>query len=121
MHPLGKLTHAQVPDAYRSADALLFPTRLEGFGYAAVEAMACALPVVATNSSSIPEIVQHGQTGHLCQQDDVAGFVSAVRALAADPQMWKRMGDAGRRRAVEHFQIDKMVSAYINVCEQLLH
>ena len=67
MHSLGKLTRMELRDAYRKADLLLFPTRFEGFGLAAVEAMACGIPVITTNCSSLPEIIDDGVTGKLCR------------------------------------------------------
>jgi glycosyltransferase involved in cell wall biosynthesis len=116
---LGKVTHAQVRDVYRSADVLLFPTRLEGFGYAAAEAMACGIPVVATHSSSLPEIVEHNKTGLLCRQDDIKNFADAIRRLADDPALRSTLGAQGRRRAIERFDIKQMLSRYIDLCNGL--
>ncbi|MGB8275238.1 MAG: glycosyltransferase family 4 protein, partial [Alphaproteobacteria bacterium] len=82
MRPLGRLGREQLRDAYRGADLLLFPTRLEGFGYAAAEAMACGTPVVTSNSSSMPEVVEDGVTGRLCPVDDADAFAAAVRELS---------------------------------------
>jgi len=100
---------------YQNADALLFPTRLEGFGLAALEAQACGLPVIATNGSSLPEVVEDGATGILCTQDDVSAFAEAARRLATEPGLWLRMGKAASARAETHFSIETMIDRYIAV------
>ncbi len=120
MHPTGRLTDEQLHATYREADALLFPTRLEGFGYAAVEAMSCGLPVVATNGSSLPEIVRHGETGFLCRQDDIGAFAEAIRRLAFDDNLRSNMGKAARRHVLQHFDLDNMVTQYLRTCRDVL-
>ncbi len=65
--------------AYQSCDILLFPSRLEGFGIAPAEALACGRPVVTTDASALPEVVDHGQNGFLCPRNDqLAGGLIAV-------------------------------------------
>ena len=98
----------------------MFPSRFEGFGYVALEAMACGKPVVATNSTSIPEVVDNGTTGILCPTDDIESFVAACRKLAADRGLCGRMGEAGRKRAVEEFSEEVIVSQYIDLYRSLL-
>jgi glycosyltransferase involved in cell wall biosynthesis len=105
---------------YQNADALLFPTRLEGFGLAALEAQACGLPVIATECSSLPEVVEQGVTGILCPQDDVAAFADAAQRLSADPDLWHRMAKAARARAEARFNIETMVDRYLAVYRSLL-
>ena len=112
MIPLGSLSEKYLIRAYQECDALLFPTRFEGFGYVALEAMACGRPVVATNCTSIPEVVEDGVTGILCGIDDVDGFVSAIRSLSADSEKWSLMGDAARRRAVAVFSEDVLAPKF---------
>ena len=86
----------QMVECYRSCDALLFPSRLEGFGLAALEAQACGLPVIATQGSSLVDVVEDGRTGLLCTMDDVEAFVAAARMLAANPIQWLRNGGGGQ-------------------------
>ncbi|MFN3594090.1 MAG: glycosyltransferase [Thiobacillaceae bacterium] len=76
--------HPLYVEAYRQADALLFPSRIEGLPLTVIEAMACGLPVIAAKSASLPEVVAHGATGLLCPVDDVGAYVSAPRTLAGD-------------------------------------
>ena len=81
MIPLGKLSEDELVEWYNKCDALLFPTRLEGFGYSVAEAMACGKPVIATNCSSIPELVKDGKDGFLCEMDNVDDFVEKIKIL----------------------------------------
>lgn len=108
-----------VAAAMQDADALLFPSRSEGFGLVAAEAMACGLPVVAARSASLVEVVAHGQTGELCLPDDVPGFVSAVRQLPADGVRYEGLRARARLRVMQNFSEDTMVQAYGTLYHQL--
>jgi glycosyltransferase involved in cell wall biosynthesis len=94
-----------VATVLRRVDALVHPARWEGFGLALLEAMLCGLPVVASRVSSIPEIVADGETGILVPPDDPAALRAALERVLADPA---GMGEAGRRRAREHFSVERM-------------
>ena len=86
---------------------LVMPTvHFESFGMAAVEAMAMGLPVVASRVGGLAEIVEDGRTGFLVKPGDAVELAGAVRRLMDSPDMRARMGQAGRRRAVEHFSLD---------------
>ena len=88
---------AELREEYRAADALLLPSRLEGFGYVVAEAMACKLPVITTNGTSLPELVEDGFSGKLCTPNDPEAFAAAVRRLDEDPALRRSMGErAGR-------------------------
>lgn len=118
---LGRLTTPKaMAHAYRNADALLFPTRLEGFGLVALEAQACGLPVIATRGSALPEVIVDGKTGLLCPQDDVAAFAAAARKLADVPTLWQRMSKAARTHAESHFSFRTMVDRYLAVYFEVL-
>lgn len=98
--------------AMQDADALLFPSRSEGFGLVAAEAMACGLPVVTTRSASLVEVVAHERTGLLCPPGDVAAFVKAIRRLAEDGRLHHDMRLVARTLAVNRFSSATMVDAY---------
>lgn len=115
MHDLGLLDGDQVVSVMQQADVLLFPSRSEGFGLVAVEAMACGLPVVAAASASLPEIVEDGVTGALCPRDDIQAFVLAVRKLADDRGAWHRMSRTARNVARQSFDLEAMIEEYVSV------
>lgn len=120
MLPIGRLSEQDMVSAYQECDALLLPSRAEGFGYAALEAMACGKPVVASNNTALPEVVQDGITGILCDTGDVAAFADACRLLADDSVLRLSMGGAGRRRAVEQFSESSVFERYIDLIERLV-
>jgi alpha-maltose-1-phosphate synthase len=119
MRNIGTLSRAQVRDAYRDAHALLFPSRLEGLPLTVMEALACGTPVIATNTSSLPEAVTSGFNGFLCATNEIDSFCEAARALAAEPKRWTRMSIDARLRAERQFSRDRLVTQYVNLARQL--
>ena len=105
---------------YQNADALLFPTRLEGLPLAALEAQACGLPVISSDSSSLPEIIKHADTGILCPTDNVTSFVEAAQLLADNPSLWRRMSEAARVRTETYFNIETMIDNYLDIYRTIL-
>lgn len=81
MFPLHRLSEEELVGEYNRCDGLLFPSRLEGFGYCVAEALACGSPVITTNCSAMPELVRNGYNGFLCRKDDVDDFVGKIRML----------------------------------------
>jgi glycosyltransferase involved in cell wall biosynthesis len=92
----------------RRANVVVHPARWEGFGLALLEAMLCERPVVATDVSSIPEIVVDGETGLLVRPDDPTVLAEAVNALLDDPTRAAALGEAGRARARAEFSVARM-------------
>jgi glycosyltransferase involved in cell wall biosynthesis len=101
-------------------DVFVHPSRWEGFGLVFLEAMAAGLPIVATQQGSIPEIVQHGQTGLLVPVDDVRALAHAVCILLADRNLAQSIGRVGRRRLEEKFTLAAMVERTCAVYARLL-
>lgn len=120
LRPLRQIPHKKMPEVYQSMDILLFPTVREGFGLAAVEAMACGLPVVATDSSALPEVVTNGQGGFLCPLGDVDAFAQAVQALADDAGLRQSMGAFNRAEVEARFTLARMVTEYAAVFDNLI-
>ncbi|NJP06803.1 MAG: glycosyltransferase family 4 protein [Chloroflexaceae bacterium] len=107
--------------AYQSCDVVLFPSRLEGFGIVPAEALACGRPVVTTNVSALPEVVDHGLNGFLVARDDIVGYAERVRELGEDADLRQQMGEHGREKVVRWFGYDQLASGFITVYRQLVH
>jgi glycosyltransferase involved in cell wall biosynthesis len=120
MIPIGKLQLAELVYWYNLCDICLLPSRLEGFGYAIAEAMACGKPAVTTNCSSLPEIIIDGENGFLCKIDDVSDFVDKINLLADNKQMREEMGVRNRQRIVEHFNLEKMGREYNEMYQRVV-
>lgn len=120
MIPIGSPDRAGLVAAYQSCDILLFPSRLEGFGIAPAEALACGRPVVTTNASALPEVVDHGQNGFLAARNDVAGYAARVRELGEDAELRQRFGEHGRSKVIASFGYDQLAAGFIAVYRRLL-
>lgn len=120
MIPIGKLSEQGIANAYQTCDALLLPSCAEGFGYAALEAMACGKPVIASNNSALPEIVTDGVTGTLCGTGNVGDFADACQWLADNPHLCSDMGGAGRQRVVERFSEAILIERYIHLIHEFI-
>lgn len=119
IRPLGRLDTAGLVRAYQECDALLFPSRYEGFGYVALEAMACGKPVIAASNSALPEVVSDGECGLLCQPDDIDCFVSACKKMAHEPAFRNRLGTNARQHALSKFSSENQVKKYISMYREL--
>ena len=109
----------RVPDVaawLRRAEVLVHPVRWEGFGLAVLEAMLAGLPVVATNVSSLPELVVDGETGLLVPPDDAAALAGAAVQALQRPDL----GIAGRVRAEREFSVARMARATLALYERVL-
>jgi len=121
MISIGKLTSDRsLVDAYQACDGLLFPSRLEGLPIAPLEAMACAKPVIAARISSLPEVVEDGVSGILCEPNNVDQFAAACRRLADSPATLRQYGAAARHRAETFFSESVVVPQYIKLYKELL-
>lgn len=103
-----------------AADLFLLPSEKESFGLSALEAMACSVPVIATQTGGLPELVAHGETGYLAPVGDVAALADYALTLLADEGRLRQMGEAARQRAEEHFESELMVPQYETFYEKVL-
>lgn len=117
--PLGRLNHEEVRAAYRNADPMVFPSRLEGLSLTIMEAMASGLPVIASNCSSMPELIEDGVSGVLVPQDDVDGFAEAIAGLSADRGRLNSMSINARKRAKSSFGLDRMIDEYLALFDEV--
>jgi N-acetyl-alpha-D-glucosaminyl L-malate synthase BshA len=101
-----------VEEVLVGADLFLLPSESESFGLSALEALACEVPVIATDVGGIPEVVEDGRTGFLLPVGDVDGMAAAALRLLGDEELRRSFGEAGRRRAVTTFSQDAVVARY---------
>jgi N-acetyl-alpha-D-glucosaminyl L-malate synthase BshA len=117
-HFLGNV--AAVETILPAASLLLLPSDAESFGLAALEAMACGVPVIGTAAGGLPEVVIDGETGFLRPVADVDGMAQAALSLLEDEERWKRFSAAARRRAITFFPTDGIVAQYRELYERTL-
>jgi glycosyltransferase involved in cell wall biosynthesis len=110
----------QVLSVYQAADVVVMPSLAEGHPMAALEAMACGLPVVASRVGGLQEIVIDGETGMLTPPGDAASLGAALAALAADRERGLALGAAGRRRVEAHFTRERMLARLHSVYASVL-
>jgi len=101
-----------VEETLVGADLFLLPSDTESFGLAALEALSCEVPVIATQVGGLPEVVVEGECGHLLPVGDVEGMAEAAIALLRDEDRRRAYGLAGRRRAVETFSEERILGRY---------
>src|SRR5205807_2860757 len=92
VHSLG--AQEEVVPLLSIADLFLLPSAQESFGLAALEAMACEVPVVASRVGGLPEVIDHGRTGFLYAPNDLDGMAAAVLGLLKDPDVHRRVAAA---------------------------
>ncbi|MEZ5330509.1 MAG: N-acetyl-alpha-D-glucosaminyl L-malate synthase BshA [Thermoanaerobaculia bacterium] len=102
------------------ADLFLLPSETESFGLAALEALSCEVPVIATRVGGLPEVVDEGRTGHLLPVGDVEGMAEAAARLLRDESVRGLYGAEGRRQAVERFSENDIVARYRDVYRRTL-
>lgn len=101
----GAMPHAQLLDTVEAATLVVVPSRFEGFGLTALEAMALGRPVLATTAGGLPELIEHGATGWLVPPQDPAQLAQAIGQLMDDAPLRQRLGSAARLRAQQRFSL----------------
>ena len=110
----GWLDGDELQQAYAATDVFVTPSIcFDTFGMVNLEAMEHAKPVVATELGGSPEVVVHGETGLVANPWDVEAFADAIARLLADPELRRRMGEAGRRRMAGRFSIVRLTDEFL--------
>jgi len=112
----------ELPNYLALADVFAFPSqnRLEGFGLAVAEAMACGLPVVTSDMPGVREVIADGVQGLLSEPLMADDLAEKLRTLLDDPDRRRAMGAAGRRRAEERYSLEKVVGQLTRLYERLV-
>lgn len=111
---------ADIEEILPCADLVLQPSEHESFGLVALEAMACQVPVVATGSGGIREVVPDGLAGYLCEVGDIDSMAKHAVELLSEPDLVRAMGARGRQRAEDLFSKDKIVLEYERLYREVL-
>ena len=119
VHFLGK--QDRVNELLPLADLLLMPSQLESFGLAALEAMACKVPSIATRVGGVPELIDDGETGLLYEVGDVNAMAQGALTLLSDPARLNAMRDAARKIAQKRFCASLVVPQYVKFYEHVLN
>ena len=120
---LGRQTSGKMAAFYNSSDVLVLPSRTrpnwkEQFGRVLVEAMACEVPVIGSDSGEIPHVV--GDGGLIFAEDNVDALRGCLQRLADDPSERRQLGEQGRRRVLAHYTMRKIAEQTLAVYERLL-
>jgi len=107
---LGKVD--QVNEKLSIADLMLVPSEMESFGLAALEAMACEVPAIATSVGGVPEVIEHGRTGFLAQVGDVETMARCAIDILSDEKRLREMGMLARWEAQAKFCSTKIIPEY---------
>jgi len=106
----GRVPSARARQLLAAMDIFVLPSLREGLGIAAIEAMAAALPVVASDCGGLAEVVDDGRTGLLFPPGDAVALADKLQALLREPRLGRSLGEAGRRAACKRFSLDRMVT-----------
>ena len=110
----------RITDYLSVADVLLLPSEQESFGLAALEALACEVPVVASRVGGLPEVVDDGSTGCLAEVGDLEKMSDCAARLLADERLRREMGRRARASAVGRYSTDLVIPQYIDFYERVI-
>jgi L-malate glycosyltransferase len=109
-----------IVDYLCASDVLLLPSEQESFGLAALEAMACEVPVIASRVGGVPEVVDDGETGFLSAVGDVDKMADDAVRLLTDAKLRREMGKLARESAITRYSTDRVIPQYIEFYERIL-
>ena len=110
----------KIVDYLSAADVLLLPSEQESFGLAALEAMACEVPVIASRVGGVPEVVTDGETGFLSEVGDIEKMANDTARLLTDTALRREMGKRARESAVSRYRTEIVIPQYIEFYNRIL-
>jgi glycosyltransferase involved in cell wall biosynthesis len=126
-HELGIMRHTlflgyqtDVAPYYAAFDAMILPSGNEGTPVSAIEALAAGRPVVATRVGGVPDVVRDGEDGYLVDPGAIDDMAERLARLAADPELRARLGDAGRKRVLGRYAVDRLIDDVDSLYRSLL-
>jgi glycosyltransferase involved in cell wall biosynthesis len=122
LHVTGRVSTDELVQLYRRAALVIVPSRSEGFGLPAVEAMACGTPVVACEAGALPEVMRLGGGGILVPRDDPKALAAGIERLAGAPEWRAQLASGARARIVEQLSwpaiAERTAQVYVEVLEE---
>jgi glycosyltransferase involved in cell wall biosynthesis len=118
VHLLG--LRRDIPQVLKSLDLFVLPTHQEALGTSYIEAQAMGVPVIGTRVGGVPDTMIEGKTGLLVPPHDPPALADAIIALASDPERRRAMGEAGRRRVLDEYTVQRMAERMHALYEQVL-
>jgi glycosyltransferase involved in cell wall biosynthesis len=116
---LGTTGNAEVLGWLRRADAFVYNTQWESFSFQVLEALASGIPVITTRVGSLPELVEDGVEGVLCEPDDLQAFIQAVESITTERAQWENRRTAAMRKSQQftiHASATQFVKELKNIC-----
>lgn len=110
----GELPFEQVPDYFKAMSIVTALSRNEGFGLTVLEAMSCAVPVIATRAGAWPDIIEPGLDGQLIDVGDRDALIEKLEDLMSDQALRQRMGEAGRKKVAQSYRVEHEAEALID-------
>ena len=118
IHWLGRIKNEELPVYINQARAYVLCSLIEGHPRALVEAMSCAMPIIASKVLGISNIIEHEETGYLCETD-AASIASAIETVLSAPALMERMGAKARQFALAHYSLDQLVQREYDLIKQV--
>ncbi|HBP19375.1 MAG TPA: glycosyl transferase [Planctomycetes bacterium] len=109
-----------VPSLLKAMDIFVMPSHMEGLGTSVLDALTAGLPVVGTEAGGMPEILLHEETGLVAPIRDADAIATHLLRLLREPELAKRLAEAGAKRVAEHFSTTSMVEGTLRVYRRLL-
>lgn len=103
-----------------TADLFLMPSQSESFGLAALEAMACSVPVISSSVGGLPELIVHNQTGFIAEIGDIDIMAKYAVQLLTNDRKYRLFAENSRARAEQHFNRNLIIPQYIKYYEKVL-
>ena len=109
-----------IPQILAIIDILVVPSLFEGLPLTILEAMHAGKPIIATRVGGIPEAIMDRETGILISPRDRHALTKGILELLKDPKKRKEMGEKGKQRAMQHFDVERMVKEYSNIYDECI-